>query len=83
MHCRPFDLLSENYKPRYVAIKVLTVNATAGILYNFLDEFEFLKKVTTTDSDHPGYKHCITLRDSFLAHSKHGPHNAWSPMSLV
>ena len=46
------------------------MNATAGILYKFLDEFEFL---TAADSDHPGYKHCITLRDSFLVHSKHGP----------
>jgi serine/threonine-protein kinase SRPK3 len=53
---------------------VLTVNATAGILNHFLDELEILKKVTTTDSGHAGYKHCITLRDCFVARSKHGPH---------
>ena len=52
------------------------MNATARILDKFLDEsrFKILKKVTTTDSGHAGHKHCITLRDYFVARSKHGPH---------
>ena len=67
-------ICSSEAHPRYVAIKVLTVNATAGILQNYSDEFNFMKRVTTTNKEHPGYKHCLTLRSQFLARSQHGPH---------
>jgi serine/threonine-protein kinase SRPK3 len=60
--------------PKYVAIKVLTVNATAGVLNNHTKEINNIKLITSTNPQHPGHKHCLTLRSAFLATSKHGPH---------
>ncbi|KAH7921680.1 kinase-like protein [Leucogyrophana mollusca] len=62
------------YPVKYVAVKVLTVNATAGVLYDVLHEENALKVVKKANPNHPGYKHCLHLYDSFIAKSYHGPH---------
>ncbi|KAH7910212.1 kinase-like domain-containing protein [Hygrophoropsis aurantiaca] len=62
------------YPAEYVAVKVLTVNATAGVLYDKLNEENSLKAVKKANPNHPGYKHCLLLHDSFIAQSYHGPH---------
>ncbi|KAI0265562.1 kinase-like domain-containing protein [Gloeopeniophorella convolvens] len=59
---------------RYVAIKVLSVNETSGIVDNLVCEMDIMRLVTSKNPAHPGYKHCITLREWFLASSYHGPH---------
>jgi serine/threonine-protein kinase SRPK3 len=60
--------------PKYVAIKVLTVNATAGVLYNHTEEVKNIELVTSANPQHPGYKHCLALQSTFITKSKHGPH---------
>ncbi|KAH7905119.1 kinase-like domain-containing protein [Hygrophoropsis aurantiaca] len=62
------------YPAKYVAVKVLTVNATAGVIYDKLYEHKALKIIKKANPNHPGYKHCLHLRDSFIAKSCHGPH---------
>jgi serine/threonine-protein kinase SRPK3 len=57
----------------YVAIKVLTVNATAGITRGLLYEIDAIKRVTTANPLHPGYNHCLKLCDWFVTESIHGP----------
>jgi serine/threonine-protein kinase SRPK3 len=61
-----------------LAVKVLTVNLTAGVLYDKYWELSSAKRVTDANPNHPGYQHCLALRDSFICDSYHGPH-----MSLV
>lgn len=41
---------------------------------NTLAEADCWKAVTLSNPDHPGYKHCLRLRDMFPASSQHGPH---------
>jgi serine/threonine-protein kinase SRPK3 len=62
------------YPSKYVAVKVLTVNATAGVLKGFLGEVDILKTVMKARPDHPGFRHCLHLYDAFIANSFHGPH---------
>jgi len=33
-----------------------------------------MQRVTAANPDHPGYQHCLTLRDAFISYSYHGPH---------
>lgn len=68
---RPSDT---DAKVKYVAIKVSTVNETAGIVQDMTAEYKTYKLVTETDPDHLGYKHCVALQDRFVAESQHGPH---------
>jgi serine/threonine-protein kinase SRPK3 len=63
---------------QYLAAKVLTVNLTAGVLYDRYWELSSATRVTDANPNHPGYRHCLTLLDSFICNSYHGPH-----MSLV
>ncbi|THH03876.1 hypothetical protein EW146_g10325 [Bondarzewia mesenterica] len=62
------------YPVEYVAINVLTVNATAGVLNGLLDEVDYLKAIKMAKPDHSGHKHCLHLYDAFIARSYHGPH---------
>lgn len=63
---------------RFLTVKVLTVNITAGIVYDQYWELSSARRVTDANPNHPGYQHCLMLRDSFVCSSYHGPH-----MSLV
>lgn len=57
---------------------MLTVNLTAGVLNDEYYELSSTERVTNANPKHPGYQHCLTLHDSFICDSHHGPH-----MSLV
>lgn len=62
------------YPAKYVAVKVLTVNATAGVVQGFLREVDSLKTIKTANPDHPGHQHCLRLYDVITERSRHGPH---------
>ena len=62
------------YPPEYVAVKTLTVNATAGVVDGFLVEADALRTIKKANPDHPGYKHCLRLYDAIMDVSYHGPH---------
>ncbi|KAI0350430.1 kinase-like protein [Trametes cingulata] len=63
---------------RYVAVKILTVNATCGEAQDVLFETQvahmLMKADEATDKRHPGYAHCAIPRRMFRAHSIHGEH---------
>lgn len=59
---------------RYVALKVLNVEATAGVLYEQLHEVKSLLLITDTDPAHPGRRHCLQLRNAWATFSHWGPH---------
>ena len=59
---------------QYAAVKALTFNATACNVRGLLDEKSVLERIATADPEHPGYKHCLHLKNSFTAFSFHGPH---------
>jgi serine/threonine-protein kinase SRPK3 len=58
----------------FLAVKVLTVNITAGIAYDKYWELSSARRITNANLNHPGYQHCLTLLDSFVCQSYHGPH---------
>ncbi|GLB44361.1 putative protein kinase domain containing protein [Lyophyllum shimeji] len=59
---------------RFMAIKVLTVNITAGIIAGKLFEIASMRRLTSANPGHPGYEHCLAIRDCFVSTSYHGPH---------
>lgn len=66
--------LGNAYPAKYVAVKVLTVNATAGVAQGFLREVDSLRTIKTANPDHPGHQHCLRLYDVITERSRHGPH---------
>ncbi|KAG1814958.1 kinase-like domain-containing protein [Suillus variegatus] len=66
--------LGNAYPAKYVAVKVLTVNATAGMVKGFLREVDSLRTIKTANPNHPGYQHCLHLYDVIVEKSRHGPH---------
>jgi serine/threonine-protein kinase SRPK3 len=62
------------YPAEYVAVKILTVDATAAVVDGFLDQANALTTIKKANPDHPGYKHCLSLYDVILDGSYHGPH---------
>lgn len=66
--------LGNAYSAKYVAVKVLTVNATAGVARGFLREVDSLRTIKTANPDHPGHQHCLRLYDVITERSRHGPH---------
>ncbi|KAG1790374.1 kinase-like domain-containing protein [Suillus variegatus] len=66
--------LGTKYPAKYVAVKVLTANATAGVLAGSLGEVDSLRTVKTANPAHPGYRHCLHLYDTIGERSSHGPH---------
>ena len=62
------------FPAKYIAVKVLTVNATAGVLDNRLLEPEIMGIIESRKSEHPGSKHCLHFYDAFIENSHHGPH---------
>src|SRR5882762_2394902 len=68
------DYVRNAYPAKYVSVKVLTVNATVGVLDGLLVEANSLKTIKTANPDHPGYKHCLYLHDVTCEDSYHGPH---------
>ena len=66
--------LRDTYPVKYVAVKILTVNGTAGILNGLVGELDCLKTIKAANPNHPGFKHCPHLYDAFIAESRHGPH---------
>jgi serine/threonine-protein kinase SRPK3 len=65
---------SNAYDAKFVAVKVLTVIATAAVMGGALGEVDNLKAITKTNPDHIGYKHCLHLYDEFVEKSHYGPH---------
>ena len=63
-------IIRNAYPATYVAVKVLTVNATADNLV----EANSLRTIKSTNPNHPGYKHCLHLYDATYDNSCHGPH---------
>src|SRR5437764_261830 len=59
---------------RYIAIKILTANATIGHKQGLLGELELLEHISTANPKHPGFRHCIQLLQHFTAKSIHGEH---------
>ena len=59
------DILKE--AKSYVAIKVLTTFATSLVQNGISKELKVLSKIVDVHSDwwHPGFRHCLALRDSF------------------
>ncbi|KAG1901461.1 kinase-like domain-containing protein [Suillus fuscotomentosus] len=66
--------LGNAYPAKYVAVKVLTVNATAGVVKGFLREVDSLGTIKTANPNHPGHQHCLHLYDVIVEKSRHGPH---------
>ena len=62
------------YPENYVAVKVLTVHATACVLDGLLVEADSLRTIKSANPDHPGYRHCLHLYDASYDESYHGPH---------
>jgi serine/threonine-protein kinase SRPK3 len=51
---------------RFVAIKILTTNATKGLRAGHMDEHAFLKRISEpAEYFEEGREHCLTLLDSF------------------
>ncbi|KAF8072141.1 kinase-like domain-containing protein [Lyophyllum atratum] len=68
-------LLSDSTtKTRFMAIKVLTVNFTTGCIYGQVFEIDSMQRITRANPKHPGYEHCLAMRDGFVSMSYHGPH---------
>lgn len=65
---------SDAFPSKYVAVKVLTVNATAGVLNNHLLEPEIMGLIEGRKASHPGSKYCPRFYDAFIENSHHGPH---------
>lgn len=55
----------------YVAIKILTADATKMFPS---EEYEVFTKIGSADPGHPGFQHCLVLRDHFLTTSPAGDH---------
>ncbi|KAF8478755.1 kinase-like domain-containing protein [Gautieria morchelliformis] len=67
--------LGSPYPTKYVAVKVLTVNATLCVVDGYIpDERKNLNAIQAAKRSHPGYKHCLQLYDVFIEKSYHGPH---------
>ena len=62
------------YPAEYLAVKILTVYATAAVMDGILGETNALTTIKRANPDHPGYKHCLRLYDVITDGSYHGPH---------
>ncbi|KAG1782670.1 kinase-like domain-containing protein [Suillus placidus] len=58
----------------YVAIKMLTAFATACEVFGGLTEYTVFKHIELVAPHHPGFPHCLTMHDSFMAHTSAGRH---------
>ncbi|KAF9785473.1 kinase-like domain-containing protein [Thelephora terrestris] len=58
----------------YVAIKILTSQATARIVCANSIEYDAYRKIENTNPQSPGFNHCLTLRHCFTAYSEAGGH---------
>ncbi|KAI6027143.1 kinase-like domain-containing protein [Pisolithus marmoratus] len=61
----------------YVAIKILTACATRMIKEDLSEEYKVFMKIESTAPDHPGFQHCLALRDHFLISSMAGDHSCF------
>ncbi|KAF9480906.1 kinase-like protein [Pholiota conissans] len=69
-------LVRSDGEPRFLALKVMIVNAS---LRNFDNEDHELRStfvVTKKNPKHPGYAHCLPMRDFTVCTSYHGLHMA-------
>jgi serine/threonine-protein kinase SRPK3 len=58
----------------YVALKILTSQATARIVLANSPESDVYRAVGTTNPEHPGFDHCLRLRRSLITKSAAGGH---------
>ncbi|KAF5358128.1 hypothetical protein D9756_001162 [Leucocoprinus leucothites] len=58
----------------FVAMKILTSQATAQIVAGNSPEYDVYRKIESTNPNSPGFNHCLTLRECFTAKSVAGGH---------
>jgi len=58
----------------FVAMKILTSQATAHIVGGHSPEYEVFRKIESANPNNPGFNHCLTLRQCFTAYSTAGGH---------
>lgn len=59
---------------RYVALKIMTREATSEMKTGQTDEIAMLEKVTSADHSHAGYRHLLEYYDTFEITGAEGPH---------
>ena len=63
---------------RFVALKILTCEATTAVEKTGdeqrSDELRMFQKIASAQPDHRGFKHNVTLYESFEFHGPHGKH---------
>ena len=58
----------------YVAVKVLSANATGCIVSGLSAEYEVFKRIKSANPRHPGLAHCLSIRHCFILRSSAGGH---------
>ncbi|KIJ92047.1 hypothetical protein K443DRAFT_459647 [Laccaria amethystina LaAM-08-1] len=58
----------------FVAMKILTSQATAKIVEGHSPEYDVFRSIEYTNPNSPGFNHCLTLRQCFIAGSAAGGH---------
>jgi hypothetical protein len=58
----------------YAAIKILTANSIIRSSFENATELTFLERITSTDVNHPGRKHCLSIEGHFEQEGTHGKH---------
>jgi serine/threonine-protein kinase SRPK3 len=58
----------------YVAIKFLTVHQTMRVELEDSLEVQAFEKIQSANPSHPGFKHCLTLKEYFPLQSAAGHH---------
>jgi serine/threonine protein kinase len=58
----------------FVALKILTSQATARVVAGSSPEYDVYKKIMSTNPDNPGFNHCLTIRRCFITKSAAGGH---------
>ncbi|KAF8346495.1 kinase-like domain-containing protein [Amanita rubescens] len=58
----------------FVAIKILTSQATANIVAGYSPEYNVFRKIEYTNPKSPGFNHCLTLRACLTTNSAAGSH---------
>ena len=62
----------------YVAVKVLSANATGCIVSGLSAEYEVFKRIKSANPRHPGFAHCLSIRHCFILRSSAGGHICFS-----
>jgi serine/threonine-protein kinase SRPK3 len=68
----------------FVALKILTSQATAKVVAGKSPEYEVYQKIKSTNPDNPGSNHCLSVRGCLITKSAAGGHICFvmDPLSL-